>query len=67
MKFSVNLYHLRISKALSLTELAKATGISVTSLSAYERDYYLPTIENLCKLADFFHVSLDALVGRMEV
>ncbi len=64
MQLSVSLYNLRISSALTLTELSKRTGISITSLSAYERGYYLPTLENLCTLADYFHVSLDVLVGR---
>lgn len=64
MQFSMILYRLRISKGLNLTELARLTGVSLTSLSAYERSYYLPTVENLCKLADFFGVSLDMLMGR---
>ncbi len=64
MHLPIILYNLRISRALTLTELANRTGISITSLSAYERGYYSPTLENLCNLANFFHVSLDVLVGR---
>lgn len=65
MKFANILYNLRISKALTMTELSKYTGISVASLSAYERNHYTPSLENLCKLADFFRISLDQLVGRI--
>jgi len=65
MKFANILYNLRISNALTMTELSKYTGISVASLSAYERAHSTPSLENLCKLADFFQISLDQLVGRI--
>lgn len=64
MQFPITLYNLRISYGLTLTELSKYTNISIPSLSAYERGYYSPSLENLLKLADFFQVSLDRLVGR---
>ena len=64
MLFPTNLYKLRISKALTITELSLYTNISITSLSAYERGLYKPSLENLWKLADFFQISLDRLVGR---
>ncbi len=64
MLFSTILYKLRISKALTITELSEYTGISITSLSAYERGLYTPSLENLWKLADFFQITLDRLVGR---
>ena len=65
MQFALSLYQLRISHALTLTDVSKYTGISVPSLSAYERGHYTPSLENLCKLANFFQVSLDQLVGRV--
>ena len=64
MQFSLSLYNLRISHGLTLTDVSKSTNISVVSLSSYERGHYLPSLQNLCRLADFFHVSLDTLMGR---
>lgn len=45
-------------------ELAKYLGVSQGTYSLYERgDINIP-VEALIKLADFYNVSLDYLVGR---
>lgn len=44
--------------------LAKATGISQQKLSYYESGKHSPPIEDCIKLADFYGISLDELVGR---
>ena len=38
------------------------TGISVASLSAYEKGKYAPSLENLCILARFYNMSLDEML-----
>ena len=63
---SKRLYELRKSHNLTLQALYLKTGISMASLSAYERDKYAPTIENLCKLADFYETTVDALLTKPE-
>ena len=45
-------------------ELAKATGISQQAISTYENNLKEPTITNCIKLADYYQISLDELVGR---
>ena len=47
-------------------DLARALHISNSSVSAYERNERLPTIDVLVALADFFHVTTDYLTGRTE-
>ena len=40
------------------------TGIDRTTISAYEKGKRVPSIDNACKLADLYRVSLDELFGR---
>ncbi|MBO5347647.1 MAG: helix-turn-helix transcriptional regulator [Lachnospiraceae bacterium] len=58
------LYKLRKERNMTLQALYLQTGISMGALSAYETGRYAPSIENLCKLADFYGVSLDYILGR---
>lgn len=46
-------------------ELAKKLNISQTNYSRYEMGKNSPDIDMLIKMADFFHVSIDTLVGRV--
>ncbi|WP_418288233.1 helix-turn-helix domain-containing protein [Limosilactobacillus oris] len=59
---------LRKSKNLTLKQLSAKTGISVSSLSAYEKNadekgYRSPKIDKWVQLADFFDVSVPYLQG----
>lgn len=45
-------------------EIAKYLNISTTGYNYYETDKREPSIETLIKLADYYNVSLDYLVGR---
>lgn len=49
---------------LSQSALAKKTGIPQQTISAWENDTNIPSIEMCIKLADFYGISLDELVGR---
>jgi transcriptional regulator with XRE-family HTH domain len=44
-------------------KLSKATGISEGLISDYKNDKVKPAIENLVKIADYFNVSADYLLG----
>ena len=48
-------------------ETADALGISRASLEYYEKDKRKPDIEVLTKIADYYHVSADYLLGRTNV
>ena len=60
----MKLKELRIKAHLGQAELAKLLGIAQTTYSGYERGYRKPTPEMLKKLADFFGVTVDELLGR---
>lgn len=45
-------------------EIAKELGLSPQTLNNYVNGKTEPSIETLCKLADYYHVTLDYLVGR---
>lgn len=55
---------LRKERGLNQSTLAKELNISVSAYGNYELDQREPSIENLKKLADFYNVSIDYLVGR---
>lgn len=48
-------------------ELAKYLNVSQSTYSDYERGELNVPIEQLIKIADFYDVSLDYLVGRDDV
>jgi transcriptional regulator with XRE-family HTH domain len=57
---------LRIRRGLTLSQLAEATGISVSTLSRLESGGRRPTLELLLPLARAHQVPLDELVGAPE-
>ena len=58
---------LREDMDLRQIDVAKATGIDQKTLSNYETGKTNPDSFALIKLADFFHVSIDYLVGRLNI
>lgn len=59
-----NLKGLRIEKGISQQQLAALLGLSQQSINKYENHQVEPDITTLCAMADFFHCSIDYLVGR---
>jgi transcriptional regulator with XRE-family HTH domain len=59
---AANLRRLRIARRLSLSELARATGMSKATLSSVESGRSNPTIETLAALANALRVSLGELL-----
>ena len=57
---------LRESKGLYQKDVAKAIGVDRTTYVRYERGDSEPSFEILDKLANFFNVSTDCLLGREE-
>ena len=54
----------RLRKNLTQIELSQALNISQATLSAYETGRFEPDIATLLRLADFFDVSIDNIIGR---
>lgn len=55
---------LRMSKGLSHGRLAKEMGISKSMIGHYENGSRQPSYETLNKIADYFSVSIDYIMGR---
>ena len=56
---------LREDRDMRQSDLANAVGIDQRTISNYETGKTNPDSESLIKLADFFGVSIDYLVGRI--
>jgi len=62
-KFAERLNELRIEKGLNLKQLGEKVGISDVALGRWEKGTRIPNIESAAKLAKFFNVSTDYLIG----
>ncbi len=63
MDIGNKLKELRKSKKATQTEVAVYLGIKQNTYSQYENDVRQPDIDTVAKLALFFEVSIDELVG----
>ena len=64
--FAERLLELRKEKNLSQAGLAKALDVSYAVVCYWETDRSEPTAPNLVKIANYFDVSVDYLLGRIE-
>ena len=55
---------LRKEKNISQEDLAKALGLSRSTIAGYETNKRKPDINTIHKIADFFNISVDYLLGR---
>lgn len=60
----MKLKELRKTKNKSQNEIADYLNISQSNYSKYELETIQPDIETLIKLADFYHTTVDYLIGR---
>lgn len=58
---------LREERGLKQEELAKILSIAPSTIGMYERDAREPNDEIKLKLAEFFDVSIDYLLGKSEI
>ena len=59
-----NIKKLRLARGLNQVEFAKAVSVTKQCVSNWENDNVLPSIEMLVRIADFFSVTTDFLLGR---
>lgn len=57
---------LRLSVNLTQAEMAQRLGISKSTISMYENGNREPDFETLEKIADFFQIDVDYLLGRSD-
>lgn len=67
MEFNTRLTSLRKERKLLQADVANKVGIARATYGAYEQGSRQPDFETLKKLADFFGVSLDYLLGRTNI
>ena len=58
---------LRQANSIKQAELARAINVSQATMSEYETGKYEPDIETLKKIADYFDVTVDYIVGGDRV
>ena len=58
---------LRIEKNLTIRELANELDVSYSSIGMYEQGRRQPNYETLEKIADFFNVDMNFLLGKSEI
>lgn len=63
---SQRMKNLRSKKKLTQSELAKILGVARTTYAMYEQGQREPDYETLQKIADYFEVTVDYLLGREE-
>lgn len=57
---------IRKEKGLSQESLAIEINVSQASIGAYESGKRIPSINILCKYAEYFHTTTDYLLGRTK-
>ena len=67
MDFAEKLKRIRLKMNLTQKDIAKILGITRTAYANYEQGLREPNLLTLWKIADFFDVSVDYLLGRKDV
>ncbi|EJR73261.1 helix-turn-helix domain-containing protein [Bacillus cereus] len=65
--FGTRLHTLRKERKLRQEDMAKQLGIARTTYAMYEQGNREPDYNTLIKLATFFEVSIDYLLGTTEI
>ena len=67
MKLAENIRHYRKQRGLTQEQLAEALGVTVGAVHKWEAKLSTPELALITEMADFFDVSVDALLGyRMK-
>lgn len=64
IEFGKVLRNLRETENLKQSELAKKLGVTQRKVSYWETEKIEPSLADLWKIADFFNISVDELIGR---
>ncbi|MBP0990169.1 MAG: helix-turn-helix transcriptional regulator [Oscillospiraceae bacterium] len=67
MEFNKKLQKLRASENLTQEELAEKLYVSRTAISKWESGRGYPSIDSLKAIAEFFHITIDELIGGAEI
>ena len=65
-RFGVSLRKLREERGLTQKEMAALFGVNRATISHYEGNLSYPTADILVNMANYFHITVDRLLGRTE-
>lgn len=65
--FSSIIKALRIQHKMTQQDLAEIVGLTPTGISYWESGKAIPNVETLEKLASYFNVTVDYLLGKKEM
>ena len=64
--FKSRILEFELKKGITKIEIAKIAGVSVRMIQKYAKGEHQPTANVIIKLADYFNVSTDYLLGRTD-
>lgn len=64
--FAKRLNELRVNRNLTMVDLAKDLDTTRGTISNFENEQRKPSLDMVIKIADYFQVSIDYLVGRTD-
>jgi putative transcriptional regulator len=64
MVFSNILKRKREEKGLTQAEVAERIGTTQQNIASFESGYKVPSLKIVVAAADFFHCSVDEMIGR---
>lgn len=64
MGLGARMKQLRTERRMKQSELAEVLGMTVATISAYENETRTPDINTTAKIANYFNVTIDNLIGR---
>ncbi|MGN0771169.1 MAG: helix-turn-helix domain-containing protein [Christensenellales bacterium] len=64
--FGKTLRELRIEKGISQRNLGEILGVCNQTVSFWESGSREPDLDMMCRIAEFFEVSCDFLLGRQQ-
>lgn len=67
MELAESLKYFRLQHKKTQKDIATVLGVATNTYTQYETGQRKPDIELLIKLADYYLISLDILVGRMKI
>lgn len=62
--YAVRLFEIRESREITASSVAAAVGVSPGTYSKYEACEICPSMKILVRIADYFNVTVDFLIGR---
>ena len=65
-EFSQRLRELRKNKKISQQTMSRKLGLAESTYGTYETSRYLPPVDTLSELADYYNVSTDYLLGKTD-